>query len=58
VHGKIIDESAITEVYTDETEPVKINGMTVIPTRIVIAGTNAPTIIADNKESEDKDDRL
>ena len=52
-HGRLIDESAITEVYTDETEPVKINGMTVIPTRIVIAGTNAPTIIeADKEESE------
>ena len=58
-HGKIIDESAITEVYTDETEPVKINGMTVIPPRIVITGTNAPTIIEPYKiESEDKDDRL
>ena len=52
-HGKIIDESTITEVYTDETEPVKINGMTVIPTRIVIAGTNAPTIIGEDVESEE-----
>jgi hypothetical protein len=54
-HGKIIDESAITEVYTDETESVKINGMMTIPPRIVITSTNAPTIIGEDVESGDKE---
>lgn len=52
-HGKIIDESAITEVYTDETEPVKINGVMVIPPRIVITSTNAPTIIEADRSDEE-----
>lgn len=52
-HGKIIDESTITEVYTQETEPREINGMPIYP-RIEIIGTNAQTIIeADKTESED-----
>ena len=55
-HGRLIDENTITEVYTDETEPVKINGMTIIPPRIVLTGTNAPTVIeADKAEMEDKE---
>lgn len=48
-HGKIIDESTITEVYTQETEPREINGIPIYP-RIEIIGTNAQTIIEAEKE--------
>lgn len=49
-HGKIIDESAITEIYTHKTEPKEVNGIQIYP-RIEIIGTNAPTIIeADRSE--------
>jgi hypothetical protein len=51
-HGKIIDESTITEVYTHETEPKRIHGI-LIPPSIEIVGTNAPTIIEAGVESED-----
>lgn len=51
-HGKIIDESRITEVYIQTTEKEYINGV-LIPPRIKIIGTNATTIIeADKAESE------
>ena len=47
-HGKIIDESQITEVYYTEEGPTKIGGITVPPV-IRIVGTNAPAIIEDDK---------
>lgn len=53
-HGKIIDESQITEVYTQTTEARYFNKVFSIPPRIVISGTNAPTIVeADKAESEE-----
>ncbi|MCR4802395.1 MAG: hypothetical protein K5895_05250 [Lachnospiraceae bacterium] len=52
-HGKIIDESRITEVYIETTEKEYIHGV-LIPPRIKIVGTNATTIIeADNVKSEE-----
>jgi len=54
-HGRLIDESTITEVYTRKTGWKDVNGIKVYP-RIEIIGTNAPTIIeADKVESEDKE---
>lgn len=50
-HGKIIDESVITEVYAYKTEPKEVNGIQIYP-RIEIIGTNAPTIIEADKEQE------
>ena len=52
-HGKIIDESTITEVYVNRTEPEEINGIQTY-SRIEIIGTNAPPIIKADTESEDK----
>ena len=50
-HGKIIDESAITEVYAYKTEPKEVNGIQIYP-RIEIIGTNAPTIIEADRSEE------
>lgn len=47
-HGRLIDESAITEVYAHKTEPKEVNGIQIYP-RIEIIGTNAPTIIEADK---------
>ena len=55
-HGRIIDESAITEVYTQTTEKEYTNGV-LIPPRIEIIGANAPTVIeADNAERKDDEE--
>ena len=51
-HGRIIDESKVTSVYYHEEggEPGSIAFR-----RIVIDGTNAPTIIEADNESEDEE---
>lgn len=54
-HGKIIDESRITEVYIQTTEKEYIHGV-LIPPRIKIIGTNAPTIIQSDSEVRRKNE--
>lgn len=48
-HGKIIDESEITEVYFTQIEGKIINGMK-MSNRNMVTGTNAPTIIEAESE--------
>ena len=50
-HGKIVDESKITEVYFTQIEGKIINGIK-MPDRNMITGTNASIIIEADKESE------
>ena len=48
-HGKIVDESKITEVYFEQIDGEIINGIK-IPGRNRIIGTNAPTIVEAESE--------
>lgn len=54
-HGKIIDESQITEVYIETTEERYVHGQNTVFTvpRISIVGTDAPTIIPANRENKE-----
>lgn len=49
-HGKIIDESQITQVYYTLTMEEKYMDGVLMPQGIEITGTNAPAIVEQNKE--------